>query len=129
MEGFLARAMQAARSASRLRDDGDFDAACNRAYYAMFFAIRALYGAEGVAGLGKTHASLLRAFSQDYVLGGKASRELGRALSLGQTLRSKADYSAESASREDADAAIAAMNDLLAFVRHAIGGQQEEPKS
>jgi uncharacterized protein (UPF0332 family) len=125
MEGFLARAMQAARSASRLRDDGDFDAACNRAYYAMFFAIRALYGSEGRGNLGKTHGSLLRAFSQDYVLSGKASRELGRALAVGQNLRSKADYSLESASRRDADTAIAAMDNLLAFVRRSVENQQE----
>jgi uncharacterized protein (UPF0332 family) len=127
MESLFARALQAARSAHGLASDGDFDAACNRAYYAMFFAVRALHAAEGENELGKTHASVLRTFSQDYVLTGKAPRELGRALALGQALRAKADYSDAGASRDDAERALAAMDELLAFARSRIDREDPRP--
>jgi hypothetical protein len=62
-------------------------------------------------------SSVRRTFSQDYVLTGKAPRDLGRALAIGQTLRTKADYSETGASRGDAETALAAMDELLAYVR------------
>ncbi|HZP21780.1 MAG TPA: HEPN domain-containing protein [Bauldia sp.] len=125
METYLARALQAAHSARSLRADGDFNAASNRAYYATYYAIRGLFELTGKDDFGKTHASVLRAFSQDFVLTGKAPRELGRALAIVQNLRSKADYSVEGASQEDAEAALSAMESLLAFALPQLNNRTE----
>jgi hypothetical protein len=50
--------------------------------------------------------------------------EVGSRVAIGQSLRSKADYSAESASRSDSDAALAATDDRLAFARPHIENRQ-----
>lgn len=72
----MAKAEQASISARVLLDRGDSDGACNRAYYAMFDAARAvllLYGHE----FGKTHRGLVSAFSQHLVRNDPLPREGG----------------------------------------------------
>lgn len=59
----LQKAHQARASAQTLLNAGDVDGACNRAYYAMFDAARALLMALGVD-LGKTHKGVLNAFGE-----------------------------------------------------------------
>ena len=114
---YLDRALQAARSAEKMREAGDYNAACNRAYYAIFYAAIGLLEREGDDNPGKTHASLLRRFSERFVLPGTAPPELGRALAIARNLRSKADYSVAGASEGDAADAISAMERILEFAR------------
>jgi uncharacterized protein (UPF0332 family) len=109
------RALQAAKSAKAMRRDGDYSDACNRGYYAIVYAATGLLEQAGEEQPGKTHSSLVRKFSERFVLSGTASREVGRAISLAQNLRSKADYSASGATSEDADEAIEAMDEFLNF--------------
>ena len=113
---YLDRALQAANSAQRNYDAGDVNAAANRAYYAAFYAVLALFEAAG-EDVGKTHSSTLRRFSQEFVLSGKASPDIGRALTVAHNLRSAADYSVEGVSAQEAADAIAAMNIFLDFAK------------
>jgi len=116
MTTYLDRALQAATSAQPNYDAGDFNAAANRAYYAPFYAVLALFEAAG-ADVGKTHSSTLRRFSQEFVFSGKASPEVGRVLTLAHNLRSAADYSADGVSQQEAAHSIAAMNSFLDFAK------------
>ena len=120
MTTYLERALQAADSARREAESGDYNAACNRAYYAMFYAVQGLLESAGQDDPGKTHASLLRLFSQRLVLGGDAPADLARALSVAQSLRARADYTLEGATADDAADAIAAMNRLLDYAKSRL---------
>jgi uncharacterized protein (UPF0332 family) len=120
MATYLERALQAAQSARRESESGDYNAACNRAYYAMFYAVQGLLEGAGQDDIGKTHASLLRLFSQRLVLSGDAPADLARALSVAQSLRARADYTLEGASADNAADAIAAMNRLLDYAKSRL---------
>lgn len=115
MVTYLDRAREAARSAREMRNSGDNNGACNRAYYAVFYVALGLFETSDGGKGGKTHASVLREFSRRFVLSGLASPELGRALTIAKSLRSKADYSVAGATAQDADDAIDAMDRLLEF--------------
>lgn len=121
------KALQASRSAHKLLADEDYDGACDRAYYAMFHTARALLELEGevAAADAKRHGSVLRSFSEAFVVSGRASRDLGRDLNFVQGLRAKADYARVFNSRADAEAAVAAMSAMLQFaVGHFEGSEQ-----
>lgn len=117
MTSYLDRALESAQSARRMQSDGDYNGACNRSYYAVFYAAMGLFELAGDDKPGKTHASLSRKFSEHFVVTGKAPSDLGRALAVTQNLRSKADYMVAGASEADASDAIAAMDKILAFAR------------
>jgi uncharacterized protein (UPF0332 family) len=66
----LKKAARALASAKLLWTDGDFDGACNRAYYAMFDAAHAALIGSGVHPnlvTIKTHRGLMAAFGQHLV--------------------------------------------------------------
>ena len=103
-QDLLAKAVRAAGSAKMLLDAGDFDGACNRAYYAMFDAARAALlacGAPVEPEIARTHGGLIAAFSLHLVKTGRVPVELGRTLNKAQELRLVADYKGESVQRED----------------------------
>ncbi|WP_338130192.1 HEPN domain-containing protein [Polynucleobacter sphagniphilus] len=67
---------------------GDYDGACNRAYYAMFDAARAaLLSSNSVKDLSlvRTHNGLITSFSLNLVKPGKVAIELGKALNKVET--------------------------------------------
>ena len=87
----MAKAVQASASAKVLLDTGDADGACNRAYYAMFDAARAILLSSGHE-VGKTHKGVLNAFSEHLVKSGRLPKEMGRLLKQAETRRYVADY-------------------------------------
>ena len=101
----LAKALQAARSAHVLLQAGDADGACNRAYYAMFDAARAVLLAGGYD-VGKTHKGVLNAFSDRFVRNGPMPRELGRLLKHAEAYRYVADYEGEPVALADAQVIV-----------------------
>jgi len=129
MSTYRERAEQAAHSARRNRDHGDFNDACNRAYYAMFYAIHALFAGTGDDLIVKTHASVLRLFHQHFVATGKLSSDLARALTVAQNFRSRADYTETGASERDAADAISAMETFLTHVGALLsaGAKEDSP--
>lgn len=100
-QDLMAKAAQAVASAKVLLATGDADAACNRAYYAMFDAARAALMASG-AEIGKTHKGVLNAFSERLVKNGPVPREMGRLLKHAETFRYVADYGSDPVELSDA---------------------------
>lgn len=82
MNPLFQKAVTAGASAHSLKAAGDYDGACDRAYYAMFHAARFLLSLERASGESepKTHQSILREFSEAFVLKGLVSRDIGRGL-------------------------------------------------
>ena len=122
MSSLFGKALRAAGSARRLERDGDYDGACDRAYYAMFNAARALLEAHGALtpDQAKTHATVLRRFSEVFVKSGLSKGKLGGSLNFVEGLRNKADYSASLTSREEALRAIEMMDEFIAFSREYL---------
>jgi hypothetical protein len=103
-------------------DNGLYNMAASRAYYAMFTAARVLL--SDIAGLEleqiRRHAAVLRLFSSHFVRQGLCDRELGRAFIRASQLRGTADYDPQSISRDEAEAVIATMRDFIAFAEKSL---------
>ena len=109
VQELLEKATQAAASAKLLLESGDMDGACNRAYYAMFDAARAVLLASGAPvgpEVAKTHSGLITAFSLHLVKTGHVAVELGKALNKVEDLRLVADYKGDPVEEEDAAWAV-----------------------
>jgi uncharacterized protein (UPF0332 family) len=103
-QGLMVKAENALASAKLLSDAGDIDGACNRAYYAMFDAAKAVLLATVPTidpQIGKTHNGLISAFGLHMVKTGLVSVELGRALNRAQNIRQIADYTGDVIEPED----------------------------
>lgn len=98
----MAKARRACASARILLDLGDADGACNRAYYAMFDAARAVLLATGVPDAGRTHSGLISAFGNHLVKNGPISKEMGRLLNRAEEIRLVADYTGDSVELSEA---------------------------
>jgi uncharacterized protein (UPF0332 family) len=103
-QGLMIKAENALVSAKLFNDAGDFDGACNRAYYAMFDAAKAVLLATVPTidpQIGKTHNGLISAFGLHMVKTGLVSVDLGRALNRAQNIRQIADYTGDVIESED----------------------------
>ena len=98
----MAKASRAGESAKALFDLGDPDGACNRAYYAMFDAARAVLMMSGVEQLPKTHSGLLALFSEKLVKNGPLDTNVGKFLKRAEQVRLVADYLGDGVTIEDA---------------------------
>ena len=104
-EDLLHKADVAISSSELLLQSGDFDGACNRAYYAMFDAARAVLLSTGaVLDLStiKTHNGLITAFSLHLVKTGRVSVDLGKTINKVEDLRLLADYLGDQVEKERA---------------------------
>ncbi|BCU05661.1 HEPN domain-containing protein [Allochromatium tepidum] len=119
----MVKAARAVESARLLLDTGDFDGACNRAYYAMFDAARAALLAANIPSAGdipRSHSGLISAFSLHLVKPGRIPITLGRALNRAEEIRLVADYKGESVDREHATWAVTQAAEFVAAMRHAF---------
>ena len=82
-----ARALLRSRS---LLDDGDFDSAASKAYYAPLHAMNAALLTKGLTF--SKHSGVIAAFSQHFVKTGIIPRELGRNLTRLRRDREIGDY-------------------------------------
>jgi len=83
------RAVEALR-ASRAVMEVSTDAAASRAYYAAFYAVSALFAAEGVTF--RRHSALAAAVHRDLVQSGRWSAELGASYMKLFELKQTGDY-------------------------------------
>jgi uncharacterized protein (UPF0332 family) len=74
----------------------------------------------------KTHSSVLRLFSEVFVLSGRATRDLGRGLNLVQSMRAKADYGRTMTSEESARKALETMVMMLEFANEYLEPRKEQ---
>ena len=108
-------------SAARLLlDSGDTEGACNRAYYAMYYAAQAALLAAGIAepedGY-KTHQGLIAAFGKHLVLCGHIDQSFGRSINKVQRFRQIADYTGDPFPVADAMSAVAQAETFVAAIR------------
>jgi uncharacterized protein (UPF0332 family) len=129
MNPLMVKALPAAGSARRLDVAQDYEGACNRAYYAVFNAIRTLLEADGIVKPDevKTHSSTLRMFSETFVRAGKVDKALVGAVYFAQDLRAKADYSRVYSTAEEARRAIDTMDQPLEFATAYLNDRKDSP--
>ena len=111
----LAAANEKLDAAKNLRDNGYFNDAVSRAYYAAFHAVSLLLFLSDQAY--SRHGQLIGAFNRDFVASGKLPKDLGKALGRLFDRRQTADYDIfDRASREEADQAIADASALISAI-------------
>lgn len=82
------------RSARLLADDGDFDSAASRLYYAMFFLAEALLAVRGASF--SSHSAVISAFGQQFAKTREIDPRFHRALLTGFSQRQLGDYAISS---------------------------------
>ena len=95
IEGFLKyrlnKAKETLETARMIFNEGkDFTSANNRAYYVIFYAIRAVLVIEEVDF--KRHKDVLAYFNKEYVNKEKFPKKIGRKISQAQRIREDSDY-------------------------------------
>jgi uncharacterized protein (UPF0332 family) len=90
IQAYLGRADLALAAAQSNLENGFYDAAANRAYYAIFYAANALLLTKGVAR--KKHLGVLSAFRQHFVKTGLIEVEYSDIYGDVMSYRMKGDY-------------------------------------
>lgn len=110
------KAIEASDDARFLFSGQRYDAACNRAYYAMFNAARALL--IEICGVPvhkiKRHATIARLFSLHLVVNGPFEKEFGAILKRTEDARIIADYEGGTIAMDEAQRVITAMDRFMA---------------
>lgn len=87
----LNKAKETLETAKMIFNEGkDFSSANNRAYYAIFYAIRAVLAIEEIDF--KRHKDVLAYFNKEYVNKEKFPKMIGRKISQAQRIRDDSDY-------------------------------------
>jgi len=89
-QSLLDKGRRAIRSAEVLCQDGDYDAACSRSYYAMFYAATALLLRKGLTFF--SHAAVLSAYGKEYAKNEELPREYHLWLRTAEEVRLLGDY-------------------------------------
>lgn len=131
-ERYLIKAERAISSARLLRNDGDIEGACNRAYYPMFDAAHAaLLSRQPRMNLARTrtHSGLIGAFGEYLVKTGRVSAALGRALNQVERIRLLADYTGQNIEPDKADWVIQQAIGFVEAVRDEMARDHGLPPS
>ena len=89
-QALLERATRYLKSAALLLNDGDYESAVSRAYYAMFYAAEAVLLTEALAS--SSHKGVLSTFGERFIKTGQLPREMGRELHRAFEKRQLSDY-------------------------------------
>lgn len=96
-------------------DNGRYKKALNRAYYAIFHAIRAVNALTGFDS--SKHSGVIAYFNQNYVKNERFPKELSKIIRLASENREKADYlDFYIASREEAEKQIQRAETFLGYI-------------
>ena len=102
-----------------LKGGKDFTSANNRAYYAIFYAIRAVLAIEEVDF--KRHKDIIAYFNQEYVNKEIFPRMIGRKIAQAQRIREDSDYDDNyEPSFEKTEQQIKTAEDLIILVEEYI---------
>ena len=113
---WLARARNALSASEALVSKELFDDAISRAYYAMFYAAKALLIRDGVSA-GPKHSAVVSAFGREYAKKGKIEPRYHQMLIQDFEWRQKADYDVFwNADRETAQGRIADAREFVSLV-------------
>ena len=123
----LIKAERSCRSARRTLEDGDYDFAVSRAYYAMFYTAEALLLAKGLAF--SRHSAVHAAFGAHFAKTHLLDPALHRQLIDAFRDRQIGDYEVlEEVSRETAEKRIAQAEHFVAAAREFIARAQPQPE-
>ena len=86
----VSQAEQCLHSAKALLEINDFRGAANRAYYAIYHAIRGVIACDGVEF--KKHSGNISYFRQNYIATGIFDKELSDMITISSDARSGSDY-------------------------------------
>lgn len=100
-------------------EQGRYKASNNRAYYAIFHAIRAVLALDGVDF--KTHGQVIGNFNKDYINTGLIDRSFSTIIKTASKSRTSSDYEDfYEATKEEAESNISGTNKLLESVERLI---------
>lgn len=116
----LQKAKETLKTSKMIFKDGkDFTSANNRAYYAIFYAIRAVLAIEGIDF--KRHKDVLAYFNKEYVNKEIFPKMIGRRISYAQKIREDSDYDDDyEPSFEKTEQQIKTAEDLVNLVEDYI---------
>ena len=108
------RAQEYADDARLLFGESRYNSACNRAYYAMFNAARALLLGRGISAAdAKRHTTVWRQFSLHFVKNGPFGAAEAGSLSQIGDVRLAVDYAGRQIDRESAEAVLSSMEKFM----------------
>lgn len=123
----LNRAKEDLEAAASNYQSGFYKAAINRAYYAIFHAIRAVNILDGFDA--SKHSSVIAHFNQFYVHEGKFDRNTYKLIDSAYRIREKCDYSDFFiASKEDSEKQICNANKFLHQVEAFLQTEEKYEK-
>ena len=123
----LQKAQKSLQAARLLADQGFYDFAVSRAYYAMFYIAEAFLLGEGLAF--SKHSAVISAFGERFAKSGRVPQEFHRYLIEGESSRNVGDYDIKPGfSESEAAEQIEHTEKFLELAKHRIGSfsDQEE---
>ena len=101
-------------------ENGHYKDAINRAYYAAFYAVKAVLALDNIDF--KRHKDVVATFNRDYIASGMYEKEIGRLLSRLQKKRENSDYDDfYIASKEEAEDQIKFAEQIVMSITNKIG--------
>lgn len=114
---------EALSDARLMYENGRYKNALNRAYYAIFHAIRAVNALTGFDS--SKHSGVIAYFNQNYVKNETFPKELSKLIRLASENREKADYlDFFIASREEAEKQIQRAEQFLEYIEKYLHEQE-----
>lgn len=118
-QALVDKAQRSLEAAQSLIEQGFYDFAVSRAYYAMFYVAEAMLDQAGLSF--SSHAAVISAFGQHLARPGIVSTEFHRQLIDAQAQRSRADYDpAPNLSQADAERLVSQAQAFLTFARQHL---------
>ena len=113
------RAVETLEVAKELFANGKYKDANNRSYYAVFYAVRAVYTIQGVDF--KKHKTLLANFNKEFVATEIFPRDIGRKISALSLIREQSDYNDfYVASKAESQQQIESAEEIIALVKEYL---------
>ena len=104
-------------------ENGHYKDAINRAYYAAFYAVKAVLALDNIDF--KRHKDVVATFNRDYIASGMYEKEIGRLLSRLQKKRENSDYDDfYIASKEEVVDQIKFAEQIVMSITNKIGKQE-----
>ncbi len=122
----LAKAKETLKTAEVIfKDIKDYTSANNRAYYAIFYAIRAVLALEQMDF--KRHKDVIAYFNKNYINTEVFPKQIGRKISQAQRIREDSDYDDEYVpSYEKTEQQIETAHELIDLVEKYINSKIEK---
>lgn len=113
------RAVETLTVAQALLENGNYRDANNRSYYAVYYAIKAVYALKGKDF--KKHKTLIAEFNKEFVATEILPRSLGKKISTLALIREQSDYNDfYIASKQESEQQVEIAEELVAAVREYL---------